>query len=479
MPTVKEEIQDLLVNLNPHQMANRKETEEFLSALISDDEHDDRSLESENEPSTPDIDEDNVLNTSTLDDENSGGSLAESETRSSTDELDFDEPSSFSSTIPEVDDVVSNVDKNEEGTDKGETSADELGVDELMDHSVNEEEISEGFIEGDDLNTEHTRLDDDLFLPLTSIWPVYLEIANYPPSIRFRMDNSIVCGMWVGQSKPPVDIMLQPIMEEIDQLNTLGFTFSSPDGIKTVRIKLLFGVFDLVAKAKILNMTQFNGYYGCSTCLHPGQHHERRRVYATDKEYPMRTEAGMERDVQASIRQNTIVHGIKGKSPLYGYLSMINGIPPDYMHCVLEGVTKSLLTLWTSSNYHNKPYSIRRDLPIIDAALCTQTPPHEFSRSPRSIVQNMSYWKASEFRSWLLFYSLPLLLNALPPLYFHHYALLVCAMHILLAKEVTEIECSAAEEMLTDFCKLLPELYENGGPVGHTQLSHLKVIMGH
>uniref|UniRef100_A0A1X7T4T5 DUF4218 domain-containing protein n=1 Tax=Amphimedon queenslandica TaxID=400682 RepID=A0A1X7T4T5_AMPQE len=138
---------------------------------------------------------------------------------------------------------------------------------------------------------------------------------------------------------------------------------------------------------------------------------------------------------------------------------MIDGIPPDYMHCVIKGVTKSLLTLWTSSNYHNKPYSIRRDLPIIDAALCTQTPPHKFSRSPRSIVQNMSYWKASEFRSWLLFHSLPLLLNALTPLYFHHYALLVCAMHILLAKEVTEIECIAAEKMLTDFCKLLPELY--------------------
>lgn len=124
-------------------------------------------MESENEPSTPDIDEDNVLSSDTLDDENSGGSLADQSARSSTDdELNFDELSSFSSTIPEVDDVVSNVDTNEEGIDEGETSADELGVDELMDHSVDEEEISEGFIAGDDLNTEHTGLDDDLFLPL-------------------------------------------------------------------------------------------------------------------------------------------------------------------------------------------------------------------------------------------------------------------------------------------------------------------------
>ncbi len=37
------------------------------------------------------------------------------------------------------------------------------------------------------------------------------------------------------------------------------FSFLSPEGIKTVRIKLLFGVFDLVAKAVVLNMKQFNG----------------------------------------------------------------------------------------------------------------------------------------------------------------------------------------------------------------------------
>ena len=35
-----------------------------------------------------------------------------------------------------------------------------------------------------------------------SIWPVYLEIANYLPLIRFRMENMITCGIWVGNSKP-------------------------------------------------------------------------------------------------------------------------------------------------------------------------------------------------------------------------------------------------------------------------------------
>ena len=76
-----------------------------------------------------------------------------------------------------------------------------------------------------------------------------------------------------------------------------------------------------------------------------------------------------------------------------------------------------------------------------------------------AIEKDLSYWKASELQSWLLFYSLPLVLHVLPPLYFHHFALLVCAMHILLSKEITDMECGAAEEMLQDFCMFLPELY--------------------
>ena len=92
----------------------------------------------------------------------------------------------------------------------------------------------------------------------STMWPVYLEIANFPPMIRFRHDNVIICGVWVGQSKPDMNILLKPILEDIDKMNTLGFSFCSPEGMKTIRVKLLFGVFYLVAKAKVLNMKQFN-----------------------------------------------------------------------------------------------------------------------------------------------------------------------------------------------------------------------------
>ena len=56
---------------------------------------------------------------------------------------------------------------------------------------------------------------------------------------------------------------------------------------------------------------------------------------------------------------------------------------------------------------------------------------------------------------------MPLLLHALPPLYLHHFALLISSIHILLQERLTEIQIQAAEQMLIQFYNLLPELYGN------------------
>lgn len=101
-----------------------------------------------------------------------------------------------------------------------------------------------------------------------------------------------------------------------------------------------------------------------------------------------------------------------------------------------------------------------------------QQPPHDFSRPPRSIKKHRKYWKASEFRTWLLYYSLPLLLDVLPALYIHHHALLVCAMHILLQDKLQEVQIQVAEEMLAVYYELLKELY---GEVNCTLNSHLLI----
>ena len=66
---------------------------------------------------------------------------------------------------------------------------------------------------------------------------------------------------------------------------------------------------------------------------------------------------------------------------------------------------------------------------------------------------------ASEFRSWLLYYSLPVLHEVLPDPYFTHYALLVAAMHVFLGDTISQNDFRWAELVLYRFCESFAELY--------------------
>ena len=291
---------------------------------------------------------------------------------------------------------------------------------------------------------------------LDSLWPVYLIVNNLPPGIRTNKENTILCGLWFGP-KPAMRSLLQPIVEMPQSLYTAGITMKIHGGIKTIRAMLLNGIFDLVAKAPIVNMIQFNGNHGCLVCTHPGSHHLRGcRVYLPNYE-PLptaRTHTSIMKAAHEAERSGAPVCGIKGVSVLADSLDLVNGIPVDYMHAVLEGVTRWLLCTWFRSENHREAYYLGRSVRQIDDLLLKQRPPSEFSRPPRSIQRHLNYWKATELRSWLLFHSLPLLLDFLPSLYFHHFSLLVCALHILLLDCLSCSQIDAAEVMLHDLLLL-------------------------
>ena len=103
-----------------------------------------------------------------------------------------------------------------------------------------------------------------------TIWPIYIALSSLPPSIQMNKDNLIIVALWVG-SKPPMHLLLKPLKQIMKRLSTTDICFRSPVGIKKVWLQPLFGVFDLIAKAPVLNMKQFNRLNGCPTCLHPGE----------------------------------------------------------------------------------------------------------------------------------------------------------------------------------------------------------------
>ena len=129
-----------------------------------------------------------------------------------------------------------------------------------------------------------------------------------------------------------------------------------------------------------------------------------------------------------------MVFGVKGPSwlaviPSY---NIVEGNVVDYMHCVLLGVTKMLLKLWFDTENSSEMWYCGTKVQIADSKLLQIRPPLNITRTPRSIQQHRSYWKASEYRAWLLFYSIPVMLNILPQDYLAHHMLLVEAIYLLL-----------------------------------------------
>lgn len=72
-------------------------------------------------------------------------------------------------------------------------------------------------------------------------------------------------------------------------------------------------------------------------------------------------------------------------------------------------------------------------------------PPHSFTRLPRSL-KDRAHWKASEWRHWLLFYSLPCMAKVLPHSFWNHWKLLVEANHILLQEQLSPLQIDRAGE---------------------------------
>lgn len=106
------------------------------------------------------------------------------------------------------------------------------------------------------------------------------------------------------------------------------------------------------------------------------------------------------------------------------------------MNGVLLGVTTVLINLWTKGRNSKDRFSISSNISIIDDRLKNIKPSSYLTRVPRTISSHIKYWKASELRTWLFFYSLPILCDILDENYFHYLHLLwkgfIFCAHIVL-----------------------------------------------
>lgn len=302
------------------------------------------------------------------------------------------------------------------------------------------------------------------------IWPLYLAVNELPYCQRFTKENMILAGLWFGDLKPIMELYLQPFHQSLCTLEQDGVPCTLPDkNIIHVRGMLLAGSADLPARSLVLNMNNSNGNCGCAKCKQPGEtlHVSARghvHVYPFQTDDPCGPPRTHDETKNVHARQaadlGKPVCGIKGPSWL-SYLpsyDLIKGTAIDYMHCILIGVTNMMIGFWFDPTHNNEDYYCGHLVTLIDKRLRSIHPPVNISRTPRGL-KFRCHWKASELRSWLLFYSVPVMHRFLGEEYFQHYLLLVEATFLLLQDSISPEELTKSERLFQHFCLMLGRLY--------------------
>ena len=156
--------------------------------------------------------------------------------------------------------------------------------------------------------------------------------------------------------------------------------------------------------------------------------------------------------------------GFKGMSGL-SHLSNFNlvyGILPDYMHCVLLGIVKTLMCKRFSPRQSGKDYIIGKDLKQISERFVKIKSPYFIERLPRDLEKHYQHFKATEMQAFLLFYAVPCLHGILEERFLQHFALLSEAIHILLGENITQESIERSEFLLEKFYSQFSDYYGEG-----------------
>ncbi|KAK3920984.1 Replication protein 1a [Frankliniella fusca] len=292
-----------------------------------------------------------------------------------------------------------------------------------------------------------------------TIWPIYLSINELPYEERSKY--FILAGVYCGCKDPNQNWFLEPFVCEANKLSAQGFQWIHEGrNVISFVIPLCF-VADSVARYQMLNRQSFFAFYGCTFCYQQTVARGAQK-FVTDfdaEPSPDRTDASHKYDLE--IVKDILVtetqenkrnfRGVKGACALdsLNYFSVTDACVVDYMHCILSGVVKHHMEVILDPkrkhfwNNMKENHGMGHLITTIDKIIVNIQSTTSVIRELRPL-KDIASWKASEFRSWLLFYCIVCLKGFLKEKHLQHLALLSKGAHLLLQKTVTHshIECA-------------------------------------
>lgn len=279
-------------------------------------------------------------------------------------------------------------------------------------------------------------------------------------------DTPFAIACFSGNGKPdPLDAFLKDFMDEVKVLRANGFIFEE----KHFDFDIDFFICDAPARAYLKGIMGHTSKHGCEKCTITGQYKNHRINFAD----------GNNNYCYSQISDNDFLMGnksfIKTKSPLLEIgIKLVTQFPLDSMHLIYLGVVKRLLLNYYIEGRppHKLSQQMIRSLNS-KISIIKLYQPSDFARKCRTFNE-LKRWKATEYRSFLLYYGVVVLQDALKKEQYEHFLLLHCSVYILSNDKLISKYLQSAETFLNRFVSSAPNILNEDFVVYNVHsLSHL------
>jgi hypothetical protein len=226
------------------------------------------------------------------------------------------------------------------------------------------------------------------------LYPILVRVQEYPSKI-------FTAGLYCSNKSSKQD-MIHP--DELLKLFADDIRKLSYEGLPTAVASFTFkigGPFicDAPCRADLKQIVHHSGYYACERCKVRGNY-KGHHVTFEEISAPERTKESFNAkdDKKHHVGSSTLLENLG--------IDMVNNFVIDYMHNVCLGVMKRLLQRWVKSPKANKSPQFGRDAVQHLTRNISQVSPHvsrDFNRRLEGGLRKLSYWKATEFRLFLLY----------------------------------------------------------------------------
>lgn len=274
-----------------------------------------------------------------------------------------------------------------------------------------------------------------------AFWPILGNIIPYK--------EVFMIGVYYGRQKPQdANIYLHEFVQEAIELCENGIII----GKELYKFLIRFIICDAPAKSFILGVKGFSGFNSCTKCVTKGKTKKNRRCFPK-----LNAKRRTDRDFlnyrdKKYHEKRTCLDSIPG-------LGLVSNVTLDYMHLILLGVVKKMITLWI---HGENAYRLGRlQILKISKRLENDMKPFiskEFGRRPQTL-EFLKLWKATELRQFLLYTGPIVLRKILPKTMYDHFMTLHVLIRILCDEERHRNKLNYAENLAKHFIKSFAKIY--------------------